>query len=214
MGKFEKGILGSFSGKVGPVVGGSWKGIDYMRSKSRRRRKGSFTEAQLEQQAKFGLVVKLTGPLKDLLAVTFKEYAVNKTGANSATAYILKNAITGTYPAYTLAYPLVLVSRGDLPNADAPAAALGTAGAVNFSWTSNAGIGKAKGTDKSILVAYCPALSMAVYTIEGPDRSTGAGSLNLSVFKGNTVHTWLAFTSTDRQPDVSNSVYTGSVLIP
>jgi hypothetical protein len=31
MGKINQGILGGFSGKVGNVVGGSWKGIEYMR---------------------------------------------------------------------------------------------------------------------------------------------------------------------------------------
>lgn len=32
MGVILQGILGGFSGKVGPVVGGKWKDIDYMRS--------------------------------------------------------------------------------------------------------------------------------------------------------------------------------------
>lgn len=32
MGTIKKGILGGFSGKVGTVVGSSWKGIAYMRS--------------------------------------------------------------------------------------------------------------------------------------------------------------------------------------
>ena len=32
MGKILSGILGGFSGKVGPVVGASWKGIQYMRT--------------------------------------------------------------------------------------------------------------------------------------------------------------------------------------
>jgi hypothetical protein len=32
MGKILSGVLGGFSGKVGPVVGGKWKSIDYMRS--------------------------------------------------------------------------------------------------------------------------------------------------------------------------------------
>jgi hypothetical protein len=31
MGIIKQGILGGFSGKVGNVVGGTWKGIDYMR---------------------------------------------------------------------------------------------------------------------------------------------------------------------------------------
>lgn len=32
MGRILQGILGGFSGKVGPVVGGTWKGIAYMKS--------------------------------------------------------------------------------------------------------------------------------------------------------------------------------------
>lgn len=32
MGTIKQGILGGFSGKVGTVVGGTWKGISYMRS--------------------------------------------------------------------------------------------------------------------------------------------------------------------------------------
>ena len=33
MGKIAQGILGGLSGKVGNVIGGSWKGIDYIRIK-------------------------------------------------------------------------------------------------------------------------------------------------------------------------------------
>lgn len=32
MGKIMQGILGGFSGKVGTVVGGTWKSISYIRS--------------------------------------------------------------------------------------------------------------------------------------------------------------------------------------
>ena len=34
MGTIKQGILGGFSGKVGTVIGGSWKGISYMRSQA------------------------------------------------------------------------------------------------------------------------------------------------------------------------------------
>ena len=37
MGRIEKGILGGFSGTVGTVVGGTWKGIAYMRSKKNQQ---------------------------------------------------------------------------------------------------------------------------------------------------------------------------------
>ena len=33
MGKINQGILGGVSGQVGNVIGGTWKGIDYLRIK-------------------------------------------------------------------------------------------------------------------------------------------------------------------------------------
>jgi len=54
MGKIEKGILGGFSGKVGTVVGGNWRGIDYMRSKGKRSNTAPFAVARvLTSQLRF-----------------------------------------------------------------------------------------------------------------------------------------------------------------
>ena len=36
MGKISQGILGGFSGKVGPIVGCRWKSIFYIRSRAAR----------------------------------------------------------------------------------------------------------------------------------------------------------------------------------
>ena len=96
MAKIEHGILGGFSGTVGTVVVGNWKGIDFMRSKSKRR---NFvpTQKQLEQQLKFALIMRFVQPMSALLEVTFIDYAVRKTGINSAFSYIFENAITGVF---------------------------------------------------------------------------------------------------------------------
>ncbi|MDK2788577.1 MAG: hypothetical protein PWP07_1822, partial [Epulopiscium sp.] len=32
MARIKKGILGGVSGRLGNVIGGSWKGVDYLRS--------------------------------------------------------------------------------------------------------------------------------------------------------------------------------------
>lgn len=97
MATFEKGILGGFSGKVGSVIGGSWKGIDYMRSKAPRR---TFvpSQKQLEQQLKFALMMRFLQPMSGLLAISFHDFAIRKTGTNSAFAYNYKEAITGDFP--------------------------------------------------------------------------------------------------------------------
>ena len=54
MGTIKKGVLGGFSGKVGTVVGASWKGIDYIRSLPASV-KNPRTEGQVTQRTKFCL---------------------------------------------------------------------------------------------------------------------------------------------------------------
>ena len=42
MGTIKQGILGGFSGKVGTVVGSSWKGISYMRGQAQNVKNEGF----------------------------------------------------------------------------------------------------------------------------------------------------------------------------
>jgi hypothetical protein len=210
MGKIDKGILGGFSGTVGTVVGGTWKGIAYMRSKASGSRSAS-SPLQLDQQARFSTTIKFLQPMTSLLNVSFREYAVKMTGINNAMSYTLKNAISGTYPAYTVDYSMALVSRGDLPNAMAPAATT-TGTDVLYTWTPNAGVGKAGATDKAILAVYCAARQQCIFTTIGPDRSTGAATLDVTPFAGQTVQTYIGFITADGR-DISNSFYTGELTI-
>ena len=71
MGKIKSGILGGFSGTVGPVVG-SRKGISVMRSRPPGKRRKS-TDAQLRQMAKLRLMTPFVSPLTDLLNKTYVE---------------------------------------------------------------------------------------------------------------------------------------------
>ncbi len=211
MGQLIKGILGGFSGKVGTVIGGTWKGIDYMRSKSGKR-SGKGTQLQIEQRAKFAITTKFVHSMGDLLMVSFRKFAVQQTGINSAFAHVLANCITGVYPAYALDYTMALVSRGDLPNATAPTAAAAGNGEIGFNWQDNTGRGKALGTDEAILVAYCPAQQAAVHITGSALRADGTGKLNVASFAGETVETWIGFISANGR-QVASSVHTGQVLV-
>ena len=88
-----------------------------MRSKAAKGSR-TFSQAQLEQQAKFALFIRFLRPLADLLEITFKPFAVQMSGINAALSYALKNAVAGSYPNYSIDYNRVLISRGDLANAD------------------------------------------------------------------------------------------------
>ena len=113
MGTYKKGILGSFSGKVGTVVGSNWNGIDYMRSLPRPTNKAA-TDLQLVQRAKMGLAAGFLRPISALVNVGYKSLAVKQTGYNVATAQIISDAITGLYPDLEISYPDVLISKGTL----------------------------------------------------------------------------------------------------
>src|SRR5258705_13066987 len=116
MGTYVKGILGGFSGKVGTVVGSTWKGIPVMKSVSGPR-KGNPTLLQLEQQGRFSLMIKFLQPLAALFNQTYGNSAVGMSGFNKAFSYNVLNGITGVYPAFTVNFPMLLISKGDLPNA-------------------------------------------------------------------------------------------------
>ena len=209
MASIKKGILGGFSGKVGTVVGGRWKGIDYMRSIPVGNTSSS--TAQLAQRAKFALAAGFIRSLGALVNFSFKDAGQNMTSQNSALSHALKNAVIGEYPEFTIDYSLVQVARGTLPNAASPVALAQAQGKIGFTWTANGGQGKARKSDKAILVAYLPERSECIFTTTA-DRELGTAVLDVPSFAGREVHTWLAFVS-EEGGDISTSIYTGKIAV-
>ncbi|CAN5837219.1 hypothetical protein BH11BAC4_BH11BAC4_18780 [soil metagenome] len=210
MGKFEKGILGHFDGKVGTVVGSRWKGIDYMKSKSRRSTKPK-TAKQLQQQAKFATVTKFVGPLGKLMKDSFNDPKEKMTGVNLSVSLNYANAVTGDYPLFTIDYGKVLVSKGTLHNVFSPAATANGAGKVKFDWTKNEGA-NASPDDIAVMVAYCPAMNQGIFEEDGSTRESEKGMLDTLIFTGKEVHTWLLFYTKNRDA-VAASLYTGKLTV-
>jgi hypothetical protein len=211
MGKISKGILGGFSGKVGSVVGATWKGIAVMRSQSGPR-KGQLSVKQKEQHARFSLMMKFLQPVTSLLNRSFDKIAVGMSGFNKAFSYNVLNAITGIYPALAVDYSMVLLSRGDLPNAGAAAAASAAAGKLVFTWTDNTGTGRAKADDKAFVAAYSEALNAWIFIQDIAPRNAGTFTLDAASFSGKPAQTWLGFVSADGK-FVANTFYTGAVNV-
>jgi hypothetical protein len=211
MASMPKGILGGFTGTIGPTVGAIWRGKDYVRRRSPRRKAGS-SPKQLEQQLKFAVVTRFQQPLRGLLNQTFPYYKKDTTGANRALGFNLREAVCGTYPDYTINYSRFLISKGGLPNPEMSTATAGGDGLVNFSWTKHAKWGRTDLNDRAVLVVYCPEMRQCVYTTEGPERAWEAASVDVPGFVGKTVQTWIGFIS-DSGKDVATSVYTGEVIV-
>ena len=64
MGTIKQGILGGFSGKVGTVIGSSWKGISYMKGRAQSV-KNPKTAAQTMQRNYFKQLAALAAQLSD-----------------------------------------------------------------------------------------------------------------------------------------------------
>lgn len=208
MGTIKQGILGGFSGKVGTVIGSSWKGISYMRGRAQNV-KNPRTEGQMEQRSKFSLTLEFLKPITAYIRAGYKMYANKQTAFNAAMSYIVKNAVSGIYPNYMLDFSQVLVSRGSLTqplNANATMAA----GKVSISWTDNSGQGDAQPIDVAMPLAFNTDKGEAVFSTNSDTRADQLAELTFPAdWVGDTVEIYIGFISADGI-NVANSLYLGN----
>jgi len=211
MGTIKKGVLGGFSGKVGTVVGASWKGIDYIRSLPASV-KNPRTEGQVTQRTKFTVALDFLRPIVAYLNVGFKPYTSKQSAYNAAMSYNVSNAVTGTFPDFELDYPKALVSKGSLLGAE-DATATAASGSISFAWTDNSGVSNALGADMAMPLAFNISKGQAVFKMNGAERSTEADTLTIPAnWSGDDVEVYLGFVSNDGLL-VATSAYLGQKTI-
>lgn len=209
MGKIAQGILGGLSGKVGNIIGGSWKGIDYIRIKPSSVANPR-TVGQVNQRNKFTVTLEFIQAVKPFIQKGYKFLAVKKTAFNAAMSYVLNNAITGIEPNFEVDFPNALVSRGGLSTALNPTTDLANPGEVTFNWDDNSAEGNANTTDKSMLLVYNPSKKESISLTDGADRTVGTQIVAIpTTYAGDTVELFMAFITADGN-QVSNSTYLGS----
>lgn len=206
MGTIKQGILGGFSGKVGTVIGSSWKGISYMRGRAQNVR-NPHTKGQMEQRSKFALTLDFLKPITPFVRTGYKTYASGRTAFNAAMSYIVKNAISGTYPNYELSFADVLVSRGTLETAKEPTAEVSAGSFIIKTRPETSGSGQP--TDLMMPLIFNADKGEAVFSTAGAARSTGQTTLATPAdWAGDTVEVYLGMISNDGT-QVANSVYIG-----
>ncbi len=94
MGTIKQGILGGFSGKVGTVIGSSWKGISYMKGRAQSI-KNPKTAAQVMQRNFFAQLTSLASQLSDdQLRSLFPQSVKSKTRRNLLHSQLSACAVT------------------------------------------------------------------------------------------------------------------------
>ena len=212
MATYKNGISGAFSGKVGTVVGSSWKGIDYMRSLPRRSKRIP-SEPQKAQRMKMALAIRFLSPVSELVNIGFESEALKKSGFNVATSRFISEAIVGLYPEFVVDYSKVLISSGTLTGAWNASVSSISSGTLNVIWTNNSGSGTARETDKAVILVYNPAKAGYVYTMAGADRNTAIDSINLPPeFSDDRLEVWITFISANSK-SIATSIYAGSIIV-
>ena len=219
MGIFKQGPFGPFLGKVGNLVGSTWRSINYLRILPDSVYNPN-TPAQVSQRTKFRLVVHFLRPLLSFVRMGYKGYAVDMSAYNAALSYLIKNAVSGSYPDQAIAYSAVLVSRGNLRGVVAATAAAAGSSVIEVSWEDNSELQDADPGDKAIVVVYNPAKADVCWTLEGGTRADTLAQITVpSAYVGDTVQVYLAFSAipdlvnAGTKDTISDSVFAGEVVV-
>lgn len=209
MGKIRQGILGGFNGTVGTVIGGSWKGMAYMRGKAQRI-KNPRTEKQMAQRIKFGMAQKFVKVMTTYLQVGFRNYTQRQTATNAAMSHTVRNCMAGKYPAFGIDPSMVLVSSGSLMPGRFCTVKVAS-NVATFSWEDNSDESHASIDDFAMPLIYNFTKGEAVFTTEDASRVDCKAELKLpSDWSGDQLSCYIAFASVQNN-SVSNSVYVGDV---
>ena len=204
MGIINQGILGGFSGKVGPIVGFRWKSNYYIRARAAKV-SNPRTPKQQEQRGKFATAFSFLKAIKPFIRIGYKEFTQEKSAFNSAMSYTLKRAVTGSGKEIKIDFDRALVSMGTLmpifegtttQNEDK----------IYFNWQDNSGMGNAEDTDIAMLLVYNKNKETAVYNTEAALRSGCHAVLQLPAdWQNDELIAYLSFCSADGSC-VANSI--------
>jgi hypothetical protein len=195
MAKLRSGILGGISGTVGNVVGGRWRGIDYIRSKPSSVRNPN-TEAQRKQRMRFRLVIRLLRQIRPLVNIGFGGSSQGQTPMNRAMSVNLTQAVTGEYPDLEIDPGKVVFSAGSLAGGDNPSMDVSQPGIVTVSWNYSTGTGNASRDDGAIVLLYNTDRDEVHYRLHGAAREDEAVELQIpDIWQGESIAGYLAFRS-------------------
>lgn len=209
MAKIMKGILGAISGKIGPVIGGIWKGIPYVRQRPKKVKKTK-SPAQIESRQKLRFMNELLVPFHPYVSIGFLHHAEHRTEISAAFSENYHKAVIGSYPNYMVIYHEFVISKGNLPMIEDVAMELQAPDVLKLSWSQNS----IKGTsfdDQVMLVIYCPELHKTDGFTGGVKRRDTECTFKFNPkMVGKKLEVFVSISSLNRKK-IGNSKYVGSI---
>lgn len=212
MAEIKKGILGGFSGKVGPVVGANWRGKDIIRSTPKSSSKPK-TDKQILQQMKFKATISFLQPLRSIQSRFFGMNAGVRSKVNLAASYVINNAIEVVEGLPVMVYNKVLITKGDLASFQNVELVPQTGGVLSLTWEDNSVQGNALETDKVSLVCYFEELGVFEIYKGVALRGDAIAEITVpSIYTGKVAQVYAYFCN-EAETQACNSVHLGAVTI-
>lgn len=211
MAKYKNGINGAFSGKIGHVVGVSYKGIDYMRSLPENTKPP--TTKQLHQRLKFSVITAWLRPVLEIINIGFQVLTGDKTAMNLAVSYHMKEALIENGQEVRVDFKKAIFSRGELLVSWILEILTLVDAILNIKWDNGPESLFSKRNDKASFIIYNPQKEKFVTFRNAAKREDKAATLKLpKKFAGDTVHAWMQYANTAGNM-VSTSVYLGEITL-
>jgi hypothetical protein len=185
MARLANGVFGPLAGKLGGVVFGSWKGINYGRAYVVPA--NPQTPSQQTQRTKMGDCVAWARPIKD--SVLNRYYGFNLVKRSAFNQFVSQNiSLFDGSPAYAD----IVLGVGNIQSADFASLSYSSGShALTASWSTTVewdGLA----TDKIDALAYNSTKNTYSYISGSPLRSTGSGTIPLTGEEaGDTVYVYL-----------------------
>lgn len=209
MAKLKLGILGPISGRLGPVVGATWKGISYLREVSDKKSLQR-TPAQLANEGKFKFVNDWLIPFHPYLTIGFENLAIQRTAIAAALSANYNTVFSGVYPELQVAFDKLQISSGPLAPLGNPQAVFSAPDTIDLTWEQNYKPGVLY-NDQVMLVLYAEELRMTDGFVGAVNRTVQQYSFKIiPELVGRSLHVYMSVTSLDRK-NIADSIYIGKI---
>ena len=206
-----KGSNGHYTGKVGNTIGYVVDGRQLMSGLHDPSSKPP-TADQVNHRLKFGMITGFLADMADMVDVGFQKHSAFTSAMNAAVSYNVKNAVTGVGPNYEIDFSKVLLASGKTNEPEGLVVVAEAARKLKFTWEDYGDFRNTRGSDKLMLLVYCPVTDK--YFIVPPLVLRSALTYTLTLpahFTDQVVHCYLMFIS--EKGVSSNSVYKGPITV-
>jgi hypothetical protein len=211
MARYKNGVNGTFSGKVGNVVGASCRGIDYIRALPEISSKPA-SEKQLIQRHKFSLITGWLSPLLKLINIGYQVLAGEQTPMNLAVSYHMKEALIGEGTDAQIDFKKAIFSRGALLVSWILELLTFINGVLQINWDNGPESAFCNPDDEASFIIYNEKKGEFVVFERVALRADKTVMLQMpKAFVGDQVHGWMQLVDKNGLA-VSTSVYLGELV--